>query len=219
MRAELCIFSKHYLNNTVQYLLHFNRWKHFRKLVTPPPGGQHVGPAHIEAPSQSRAVSQPERLLLAGWLYSGGSSLLQRSDTPRCHWLSSLFPSSLPSPLLPLSTHITGVWCEGRLQLGSAQFRGGGFTEPPVGAQTNTVDTKLWCGPMLRPAPQVRICGITVISDENYMFVQSHPFFGPTPITFLHHIVSIEIPRSMQCWEVSSWEANGNFISLAGIWS
>ena len=128
----------------------------FNNSFPPPPGKQPFGSEHIKAPLQSCAVSQPEWLLLAVWWYSGASCFLQRSDTPWCHWLSSHLPTSFPSTLLPLTTQIFGLWCEERLQLGSAQFWGSGFTEPPVWAQTDTDDTELWCGAMLCPTPQVK---------------------------------------------------------------
>lgn len=148
----------------VEYLLHLNRWKHLIKSVLLfSPGWRSVGPALIEAVSQSRAVSQPEWVLLALRFHNGAPCSLQRSDAPRCHRLPPHFPASLPSPLLPLSAQITRFWCDARLQLLSAQFRGGGFTEPPVRAQTDTVDTELWRGAMLCPTPQVRMCRITEI--------------------------------------------------------
>lgn len=168
------------------------------------PGWRCFGPLHIEAASQSHAVFELEWLLLAVWLYDGASGSLQRSDTPGCHRLSHNFPASLPSPLLPFSAQIPRFWCDAGLQLCSAQFRGGGFSEPPVGAQTDTADTELWCGAMLRPTTQVRICAITEVSHEafvqnNFLFdtqrnidlyIHFYVIIWIQVIMFMHHVVS-----------------------------
>lgn len=72
MYKELLYISKHSDHSGIQNI----------NIVIFPPGKQSVGSEHIEAPSQSCAVSQLEWLLLAGWLYSGASCLLQESNTP-----------------------------------------------------------------------------------------------------------------------------------------
>ena len=169
MCKQLCVL---FLSNTVEYLMETLNYMS----VFFPPGWRYLGSPHIETDIQSRAVSQREWLLLAGWRYRGAPWPLQRSDASRCHWLSPHRSSSLRPPIFPLTAQIARHRCDGKLQLCSAQFRGSGYAEPPVRAQTDSAVAKLWCGAMLRSTPQVRICGITVISHETY--VHSHPLFG-----------------------------------------
>ena len=169
MCKQLCVL---FLSNTVEYLMGTLNYMS----VFFPPGWRYLGSPHIETDIQSRAVSQREWLLLAGWRYRGAPWPLQRSDASRCHWLSPHRSSSLRPPIFPLTAQIARHRCDGKLQLCSAQFRGSGYAEPPVRAQTDSAVAKLWCGAMLRSTPQVRICGITVISHETY--VHNHSLFG-----------------------------------------
>lgn len=130
---------------------------HCSSLVSP--GKQFGHTECFKAPGQTRAVSQPQRLLLAHVCHGGAPLRLPRGDAPGRHRLPPLSAAPLPHPLLPLPAQVASFRCEGRLQPVGAHFRGGGLPEPPVGAEADPADAELWRGAVLCPTPQVRTLG------------------------------------------------------------
>lgn len=135
---------------------------HMLSLFSPspvPPVKQFGHTERFEAPGQTRAVSQPQRLLLAHFRHGGAPLWLPRGDAPRRHGLPPLSAPPLPHPLLPPPAQVAGFRREGRLQSAGALFRCGGLPEPPVGAEADPADAKLRRGAVLCPTPQVRTRG------------------------------------------------------------
>lgn len=192
------------------YLLHFNRWKHWRKLV-------------IFFPRQTICwfgtywSASPITCSLSAWMVAIGWRAVQWSfllAAEEWHTLMSLAVVSLPfvspvsSPPSLYSDHLLLMWWEASTWLCSVQRQWIHWAACRSSDRHCWHRVMVWCHVVPNSASK---------NLWNYMHIQNHSLFSTPVVTFMHHVVSIEIPRAEQwrfswaqrCWEVNAFTTTG----------